>query len=346
MEFKRFAAVLMLVIMLIAIASVPVLASTNEKVIFKNSDNEYLIYYKEFYKKEFQFAISTDKSAKIADLNFTNSATDQPKTEAGTLNVAYIDEKLFKEIFGENQKSLKAYIWVKDADDNVIIAADEVDLDDALTDEIITLVDATTKVNEKTDRIEIDTTKQHVTHPEVEGITTTVTTGKIVVKENEGSKYYYSLIKVSDENKDAEEMYNLAEKMAKGDETDTYERLSLEKKFYELYEKLTPAKTEWTEVENSEILQPDTARTGDKYIAYIKEANGEKEIVDAKILVSKYDYEEKRINEEDKVVTETVKLPVTFDSGAILFTILGVIIIALIIVAIIRKKSEKKDENK
>ena len=29
MEFKRFAAVLMLVIMLIAIASVPVLASTN-----------------------------------------------------------------------------------------------------------------------------------------------------------------------------------------------------------------------------------------------------------------------------------------------------------------------------
>ena len=47
MEFKRFAAVLMLVIMLIAIASVPVLASTNEKVIFKNSDNEYLIYYKE-----------------------------------------------------------------------------------------------------------------------------------------------------------------------------------------------------------------------------------------------------------------------------------------------------------
>lgn len=278
MEFKRFAAVLMLVIMLIAIASVPVLASTNEKVIFKNSDNEYLIYYKEFYKKEFQFAISTDKSAKIADLNFTNSATDQPKTEVGTLNVAYIDEKLFKEIFGENQKSLKAYIWVKDADDNVIIAADEVDLDDALTDEIITLVDTTTKVNEKTDRIEIDTTKQHVTHPEVEGITTTVTTGKIVVKENEGSKYYYSLIKVSDENKDAEEMYNLAEKMAKGDETDTYERLSLEKKFYELYEKLTPAKTEWTEVENSEILQPDTARTGDKYIAYIKEVNGEKKL--------------------------------------------------------------------
>ena len=141
-------------------------------------------------------------------------------------------------------------------------------------------------------------------------------------------------------------MYNLAEKMAKGDETDTYERLSLEKKFYELYEKLTPAKIDWTEVENSEILQPDTARTGEKYIAYIKEVNGEKEIVDAKILVSKYDYEEKRINEEDKVVTETVKLPVTFDSGAILFTILGVIIIALIIVAIIRKKSEKKDENK
>lgn len=64
MEFKRFAAVLMLVIMLIAIASVPVLASTNEKVIFKNSDNEYLIYYKEFYKKNFNLQLAQTKVLK------------------------------------------------------------------------------------------------------------------------------------------------------------------------------------------------------------------------------------------------------------------------------------------
>lgn len=121
-------------------------------------------------------------------------------------------------------------------------------------------------------------------------------------------------------------MYNLAETMGKS--KNTYENLSAEKRFYELYEKLTPAENDWTEVENSEILQPETARTGDKYIAYIKEENGQQTTVDAKLLVSKYDYEEKRVKEEDKVITETVKLPVTFDNGAILFTVLGIIVIA------------------
>ena len=324
--------VIMLVVIMILMADALVLANTNEKVILKNSNNEYLIYYEEFCNKEFQFAISVNKGAKIADLNFINSATDQPEQEAGALNVAYIDKASFEEIFGENPTSLIAYIWVKDANDNIAMEADEINLEDALTDEIIALVDTTTKVNEKTDRIEIETT--------------TVTTGKIVVKENEGSQYYYNLIKVDNENKEAEEMYNLAEKMAKNDETNTYERLLLEKKFYELYKGLIPEKTDWTEIENSEILQPETARTGDKYIVYIKETNGEKEIIDAKLLVSQYDFEEKRIDEEDKIIKETVKLPVTFDRGAVLFTLLGVILIALIIFIVLRKKLNKKTESK
>ena len=174
--------VIMLVVIIILMTDALVLANTNEKVILKNSNNEYLIYYEEFCNKEFQFAISVNKNAKIADLNFTNSATDQPGQEAGALNVAYIDKASFEEIFGENPTSLIAYIWVKDANDNIAMEADEINLEDALTDEIIALVDTTTKVNEKTDRIEIDVTKQHITHPEVEGVTTTVTTGKIVVK--------------------------------------------------------------------------------------------------------------------------------------------------------------------
>ena len=344
MKAKKIMAVLVIAIMLIGIASVPVLASTNEKVILKNSDNEYLIYFKEFCKKGFQFAISKDSKTAEADLNFVNSAKDQPASAAGTLNVAYIDEASFEGIFGKNPTSLVAYIWVKDADDKTVIKAEKIDLSDALTEKMIAVVNTTTKANESTDRIAIDTTQEQVTNPVVEGITTTVRTGKIVVKEKKDSKYYYSLIKVSDENADATEMYKLAETMGKS--KDTYENLSAEKRFYELYEKLTPAESDWTEVENSEILQPETARTGDKYIAYIKEENGQQTTVDAKLLVSKYDYEEKRVKEEDKVITETVKLPVTFDSGAILFTVLGIIVIALAIFVFIRIKSNKKDENK
>lgn len=343
-KIKKITSVLLLAIMIIAMASVPVLATTNEKVILKNSNNEYLIYFKEFCKKDFQFAISKNDKAVETELNFVNSAKDQPASSGEALNVAYIDETSFESIFGKNPTNLVAYIWVKDADDTMQIKAEKIDLSDALTEEMIALVNTTTKANESTDRIAIDTTQEHVTNPVVEGITTTVRTGKIVVKENEGSKYYYSLIKVSDENTYATEMYNLAEAMGKS--TDTYENLSAEKRFYELYEKLTPAESDWTEVENSEILQPETARTGDKYIVYIKEENGQQTTVDAKLLVSKYDYEEKRIKEEDKVITETVKLPVTFDSGAILFTVLGIIVIALAIFVFIRIKSNKKDENK
>ena len=95
-----------------------------------------------------------------------------------------------------------------------------------------------------------------------------------------------------------------------------------------------------------EIKQPEASVAGDKYIVYIKETNGEKEIIDAKLLISKYDFEEKRIDEEDKIIKETVKLPVTFDRGAVLFTLLGVILIALIIFIVLRKRLNKKNESK
>lgn len=99
-----------------------------------------------------------------------------------------------------------------------------------------------------------------------------------------------------------------------------------------------PSNSEWTAVENSEILQPENTVEGDKYIVYIKETKGNDETVDAKFLTCVY--------KEEKTITETVKLPVTFDSGAILFTVLGIIIIALAIFVFIRIKSNKKDENK
>ena len=153
MKAKKIMAVLVIAIMLIGIVSVPVLASTNEKVILKNSDNEYLIYFKEFCRKEFQFAISKDSKTAEADLNFVNSAKDQPASAAGTLNVAYIDEASFESIFGKNPTSLVAYIWVKDAEDNTVIKADKLDLNEAVTDKMIETVNGTTK------RIDVDTEK-------------------------------------------------------------------------------------------------------------------------------------------------------------------------------------------
>ena len=109
----------------------------------------------------------------------------------------------------------------------------------------------------------------------------------------------------------------------------------------DLYTQLMP--TDWTEVDNSEILQPEEAREGDKYIVYIKEEQGQTSTIDAKFLVCRYE-EDQGKNQEEKTITETVKLPVTYDSIALIVA-LAIIILAIIIVAILKLKANKKEKN-
>lgn len=321
----------MLVLMLLSIFTVPVKAETYEKVVLKKADKEFLIYYKDICNDEFEFAFSLDKSQPADDL-FTKSAKDQ--ADEGALDVAYIDATLYDTYFATN----KAYIWIRDNNDQMVVSADLVDLTDVLNDEMIELVNNTTK------RIEVDTTKTHETHEMVDGVDTTVTTGKVVVDEKGGAKYSYTLTRLTDTTTKANKLFDLAEAL-KEDISDTYTNLSLSKQFYDLYMDLMPTNSEWTEVENSEILQPDNTVEGDKYIVYLKEETADSITVDAKFLTCVYKADE-GVDQKEETITETVKLPVTFDSGTILFIILGIIVLALVIFAIIRVKANKKDENK
>lgn len=321
----------MLVLMLLSIFTVPVKAETYEKVVLKKADKEFLIYYKDICNDEFEFAFSLDKSQPADDL-FTKSAKDQ--ADEGALDVAYIDATLYDTYFATN----KAYIWIRDNNDQMVVSADLVDLTDALNDEMIELVNNTTK------RIEVDTTKTHETHEMVDGVDTAITTGKVVVDEKDGAKYSYTLTRLTDNTTNANKLFELAETL-KEDISDTYTNLSLSKQFYDLYMDLMPTNSEWTEVENSEILQPDNTVEGDKYIVYLKEETADSITVDAKFLTCVYKAD-KGVEQKEETITETVKLPVTFDSGTILFIILGIIVLALVIFAIIRVKANKKDENK
>ena len=322
----------MLVLMLLSIFTVPVKAETYEKVVLKKADKEFLIYYKDICNDEFEFAFSLDKSQPTDDL-FTRSAKDQ--ADEGALDVAYIDATLYDTYFATNKA---AYIWLKDNNDQMVVSADLVDLTDALNDEMIELVNNTTK------RIDVDTTQTHETHEMVDGVDTTVTTGKVVVDEKGGAKYSYTLTRLTDTTTKANKLFDLAEAL-KEDISDTYTNLSLSKQFYDLYMELMPTDSEWTEVENSEILQPDNTVEGDKYIVYLKEETADSTTVDAKFLTCVYKADE-GVDQKEETITETVKLPVTFDSGTILFIILGIIVLALVIFAIIRVKANKKDENK
>ena len=321
----------MLVLMLLSIFTVPVQAETYEKVVLKKADKEFLIYYKDICNDEFEFAFSLDKSQPTDDL-FTRSAKDQ--ADEGALDVAYIDATLYDTYFATN----KAYIWIKDNNDQMLVSADLVDLTDALNDGMIELVNNTTK------RIDVDTTQTHETHEMVDGVDTTITTGKVVVDEKGGAKYTYTLTRLTDTTTKANKLFDLAEAL-KEDISDTYTNLSLSKQFYDLYMELMPTNSEWTEVENSEILQPDNTVEGDKYIVYLKEETADSTTVDAKFLTCVYKADE-GVEQKEETITETVKLPVTFDSGTILFIILGIIVLALVIFAIIRVKANKKDENK
>lgn len=321
----------MLVLMLLSIFTVPVKAETYEKVVLKKADKEFLIYYKDICNDEFEFAFSLDKSQPTDDL-FTRSAKDQ--ADEGALDVAYIDATLYDTYFATN----KAYIWIKDNNDQMLVSADLVDLTDALNDGMIELVNNTTK------RIDVDTTQTHETHEMVDGVDTTITTGKVVVDEKGGAKYSYTLTRLTDTTTKANKLFDLAEAL-KEDISDTYTNLSLSKQFYDLYMELMPTNSEWTEVENSEILQPDNTVEGDKYIVYLKEESADSITVDAKFLTCVYKADE-GVDQKEETITETVKLPVTFDSGTILFIILGIIVLALVIFVIIRVKANKKDENK
>lgn len=322
----------MLVLMLLSIFTVPVKAETYEKVVLKKADKEFLIYYKDICNDEFEFAFSVDNSQPADDL-FTRSAKDQ--ADEGALDVAYVDETLYDIYFDTNKA---AYIWIKDNNDKMVVSADLVDLTDALNDEMIELVNNTTK------RIDVDTTQTHETHEIVDGVDTTITTGKVVVDEKSGAKYSYTLTRLTDTTTKANKLFDLAEAL-KEDISDTYTNLSLSKQFYDLYMDLMPTDSEWTEVENSEILQPDNTVEGDKYIVYLKEETADSTTVDAKFLTCVYKADE-GVEQKEETITETVKLPVTFDSGTILFIILGIIVLALVIFAIIRVKANKKDENK
>lgn len=321
----------MLVLMLLSIFTVPVKAETYEKVVLKKADKEFLIYYKDICNDEFEFAFSVDNSQPADDL-FTRSAKDQ--ADEGALDVAYIDATLYDTYFATN----KAYIWIRDNNDQMVVSADLVDLTDALNDGMIELVNNTTK------RIDVDTTQTHETHEIVDGVDTTITTGKVVVDEKSGAKYSYTLTRLTDTTTKANKLFDLAEAL-KEDISDTYTNLSLSKQFYDLYMELMPTDSEWTEVENSEILQPDNTVEGDKYIVYLKEETADSTTVDAKFLTCVYKADE-GVEQKEETITETVKLPVTFDRGTILFIILGIIVLALVIFAIIRVKANKKDENK
>lgn len=306
-------------------------AANNDMAIVNTEEKNYLIYVNEYLNQNFKFAFSELKDEKIENLNFINSSLDQD--EENPKNVAYVTEKTYS--------ANTIYMWIKDSEGKVTQSPREILLSEAVKK------DDLAEVEEITKKIAVDTTKKY-TYPEeiIDGYKYTVETGKIVITDNKDAKYYYEQTAVAS-SKDYEELMNLAELIQNNFKDMTIiEKINAENTFFELYNNLI-SKAKWTPVTNMEILQPKEAKKEDKYVVFLKKvsSNGE-EILDAQFMTCDREEKEEKIDEHEethtRVVEQTSKLPITYDS-IILFVILGVIILAIILV-IIRKKKLNKDE--
>lgn len=310
--------------MLVLFIQLPIFAAnTKEKIILKNEDNSYLIYYPDICNKKFEFALSQKSDANISNLNYISSIT----TKEG-LNVAYIDKDLANKYVENNI----TYLWVKGTD----IEASKLDLTNVLDDEKIKEVDnATNKIKTKTDIKEI---KKYV---DENGTKIAVNTGVLLITEDTNNTYYYQVAKV-EEGTRYEELFNMAEKIQEGIDN-TYNKLKTTKDFYELLKELQPiANSEnWIKTENKEIMQPEDTKENYRYIVWIKaEDKNSATIQDVKFMTS--NYKNLPTFEESKVITETVSLPVTYDSiiGIVLFV---VVLIAILVLLILKRKSKNKE---
>lgn len=297
------------IFLLVLLLALPVKAANENIQIVKQSGTDYLIYINGHLNEAFEFAFSEDETEPTVYL-----ASAKDSNEGGNF-IAYVNE----------YTTASKYLWAKDSE-GTFVNGIEVDLNTAIP------VDDLEEIQNVTKKIAVDTTKIQVEEKEINGNNVTVTTGKVVLKE-EGN-YEYQIVKLPNTD-NYNELMDLAERISKiNTETDMYSKLVLYTRFNALYNELSSEldNDDWNNVENQEILQPEDTKNGDKYILWIK---GE-DILDAQFLTSKYD--------EEKVIEKiTTKLPVTYDNNTLL-VVLAILVIAIVAVSV-RIKSLKK-ENK
>lgn len=314
---------LMTLIVLLTACQIPVMAETTpEKIIYKDDNGNYLVYYKEYCNGEFGYAIVTTSDTGTEPTILKGSSKDGSEEN---LNVVFIPASQVTD-----PETYEGYAWITTDDTTFVVKADKIDLTEAIDS---AMMEEVNKENIKT-----KTDGQYETQKVEDGVTKTVKLGKVDVLDD--GDYEYILIKVESGSKE-EELYNLALKME--EEVDgTYAKLEANKQFCDYYNKLKSQSSGWSKVENKEILQPDSANKGDKYLVALREkVDGEVTAVEAKFFVSDYEYTPE-YKTDDKIITEVVGLPITYDSIA-LIVIFAVIIIAIIILAILRKKSQNKN---
>lgn len=326
------------IFLFVAVIPIVVLATNENISVVNSSENEYIIYIKDYTDKSFKYAFSNnaDVNPKGMDLTYINSISDLRGNQA-----AFIDAKTYEKLLKENQP---IFMWAKDEEENLILERVQLDFANSLTKENIDTVEKTTKRI----AVEIAETKNAtdstdpIREENVEGVTETAKVGYVKITDNKDATYYYQRVKTTD-SAEISKLMELSEKINKEyDGMDMYEKVQINEEFYNLYSKLVN-EAEWQEVTNMEVKQPEESTAGDKYIVFLKKVDSNQETtVDAQFLTAYDDYQPNVVKEQ-KITQETTKLPITYDS-IVLFIILAAVVVALVVVFIRMKKLNKNEE--
>ena len=310
--------IIIIFVSIIFIFPTKVAGINNNIVILEKSNLEYLLYTKDNSNNSFNFAFSNNQNEDKNLLNYKTAAQD------GNGNfVAYIDDESLINI------SNPIYIWAK-VGSTFFMEGVELDLSNCIKETEVE------KINLLTKTINVDTTKKETIETIVENATITATVGYIEILEQE--EIYYILEKITDTNNIL--LIKLEELNEINVNGTIYERLEAYKEFYNLYitEQAKRVSEAWTKVEdNLKIFQPTTSFTGDKYIVWLKKITPTGDVLDIQFLISYREEERQFVENGNEQATLTGRLPITYDSIA-LIAILIIALIALVVVGIIRKR--------
>lgn len=323
----KIIAILLIVILTTLIIPANVFATNENIQIVKTENEDYIIYVKNLANVEFKFAIAQNQSANDGDLSYIKSIVDGEGNQ-----VAKIEKETYETI-----KDKTNYIYIKDRTETKTYA---MDFSQAFDKAKMKEVETTT--NRIATKLLADLEEKNEV---VDGIQYKETVGGLKIIDDENADYEYVSVKLPAEKYST--LKELADKLNTEYETkDMYSKIEFAKEFNTLYEELINEATvqgTWKKVDNMVIRQPIDAQNGEQYVVLLKKvAKDGTEKYDAKFMTSYLDTE--KPVEEEKVVKETAKLPITGDS-IILFAVLAVIALALIVVFARIKKLQNKGKH-
>lgn len=298
-------------------------------IILEKANGDRVIYIEGLDSKDFKYAFSSNEDAPETDYTTCN-------TDSNGENVAYL----------ENDETYD-YMFLK--------YGEETDIDIIELNSLKTITEGEiAEVEKLTTKISVDT-NQAITYSSTkeDGTTVTTTVGRIVITDDENCNYKYQLIEILDNNNTVSEVNATA--------VELYEQLAVLENASKMYEKLKAEITirdnyktlldnaKWADVKEMAIDQPEEAQIGEKYIVLIQKLNNGN-VVENDIQFMTCDRKDDADVEytntiETKTVEKKKTLPITGENLA-LYIILGIVILAIIIVAVRMKYLEGKKNGK